>query len=211
MHRVRARDYGVAMTLTEKPVSTASSHRGKWVIGASVALMLVAGGIGGATYYFDSVPVVETAVAHPVVEVAAIPEPVVNAFVAAVDPDFYESTDSLLTRRFAVLAAGEGDESSLRARVMARKFESMYAKPEILERYLNRAGYGRGATGLVAAARTYFQKAPAQLTVAEAAFLAVQVHPDRPAAEDGWKQVLATMVERGWLSTAERDGLVFPG
>ncbi|MBO3738598.1 transglycosylase domain-containing protein [Actinoplanes flavus] len=94
---------------------------------------------------------------------------------------------------------------------MANKAESAYAKEEILDRYLNRADYGRGAVGLVAAAQTYFQKPATSLTLAEAALLAVRLHPGRPEPRAGWDEVLGTMVERGWLTTADRDGLTYPG
>ncbi|MGF1598789.1 MAG: transglycosylase domain-containing protein [Acidimicrobiales bacterium] len=46
------------------------------------------------------------------------------------------------------------------------------AKRDILTRYLNRAYFGRGASGVAAAARAYFGKDVGELTVAEAAFLA---------------------------------------
>jgi hypothetical protein len=180
------------------------------IVGASVVLLLTAGSIGGASYYYDSVPLPESSVAYPVVPVSELPSAVVNAFVAAVDPDFYESTTSLITRRYTVLAAGSGEESAWRTRIMANKAESTYTKTEILDRYLNRADFGRGAVGLVAAAQTYFNKPATQLTVAEAALLAVQVHPGRPQPKAGWEQVLDTMVERGWLSRTERGSLTFP-
>jgi len=179
------------------------------VVAISMVLVLVAGGVTAATYYYDSVPLVEDTVSYPVVAVAQLAPPVGNAFVAAVDPDFYGSDDSLITRRYVAIVGDEG--SSWRTRIMVKKAEAGYTKAEILDRYLNRAGYGRGAVGLVAAAQTYFHKPAAQLTVAEAAFLAVQLHPDRPEPKAGWEKVLDTMVERGWLSPAERDGLAFPG
>ncbi|GLY04143.1 hypothetical protein Acsp01_45220 [Actinoplanes sp. NBRC 101535] len=178
------------------------------VVGASIALALVAGGTTGAAYYYDSVPLVESAVGYPVVTVS---DDAAHAFVAAVDPDFYASNDSLITRRYVVLAAGAGEESSLRARIMARKAESAYTKVEILDRFLNRADYGRGATGLVAAAQVYFQKAPEQLTVAEAAFLAVQLDPAATDQQAAWNAVLDTMVDLGWLTAADRGGQAFPG
>jgi penicillin-binding protein 1A len=46
------------------------------------------------------------------------------------------------------------------------------AKEEILTRYLNRAYFGRGASGVQAAARTYFDKDVGELDVPESAFLA---------------------------------------
>ncbi len=195
------------------PVAAVPSRRRgrRLAVGISIVLLLAAGGAATLTYYYDSVPLVENNVSHPVVPVTELPPPVANAFVAAVDPDFYVSDDSLITRRYTVLASGADDESRWRTWVMANKAEASYAKTEILDRYLNRADYGRGAVGLVAAAQTYFRKPAAQLTVAEAASLAVQLHPDRPEPKAGWEQVLDTMVERGWLSTAERHRLTFPG
>ncbi|MEU8664332.1 transglycosylase domain-containing protein [Actinoplanes philippinensis] len=179
------------------------------VIGVSIALLLGAGGVTGATYYYDSVPLAESTVTYPVVTVAELPPTVANAFVAAVDPGFYSSDDSPLTRRYVEIAAGA--EPGLRTRIMAGKAEAAYPKEEILERFLNRADYGRGAIGLVAAARTYFQKAPAQLSVPEAALLAVQLDPDHPAPKPAWDQVLDTMVDRGWLSPGARDTFTYPG
>jgi transglycosylase-like protein len=203
------------MTLAElaPPVAVPPSpRRGRWLaLIVAVVLLLVAGSVTAITAYYDSVPLFESDVSYPVVPVAELPPPVADAFVAAVDPDFSTSDDSLITRRYAVIAAGAGEQSGLRTRIMTDKAEAAYTKAEILDRYLNRADYGRGAVGLVAAARTYFQKPAAQLTVAEAALLAVQLHPDRPAPRAGWEQVLDTMVERGWLSRADRDRLTFPG
>ena len=147
------------------------------VAGLAIALLLWAGGATTLTYYFDSVPLPEDTVSYPVVPVAELPPAVANAFVAAIDPDFYADGASLITRRYVVLAAGAGEQSGWRTWVMARKAEAAYSKTEILERYLNRADYGRGAVGLAAAAQTYFQKPAAQLTVAEAAVLAEQLHP----------------------------------
>ena len=195
------------------PVPAAPPRRldQRLVIGVASVLLLVAAGITAATYYYDSVPLVENDISYPVVPVATLRPAVANAFVAAVDPDFYESDDSLITRRYTTIAAGAGEESGLRTRVLVHKAEAGYTKAEILDRYLNRADYGRGAVGLVAAAQTYFAKPATQLTVAEAALLAVQLHPDRPAPRAGWEQVLDTMVERGWVSPAERNGLTFPG
>lgn len=192
------------------PASPPHHHGRRLALGVAIVLLLVSGGTIAATYYYDSVDVVESNVSYPVVAVAELPAPVVNAFVAAVDPDFYTSSDSLITRRYMVIASGAGEVSGWRARVMTHKAEAAYTKAEILDRYLNRADYGRGAVGLVAAAQTYFHKPAAQLTVAETVLLAVQLHPDRPAPKAGWEQVLDTMVEHGWLSQAERKSLTFP-
>ncbi|GAA1648346.1 transglycosylase domain-containing protein [Actinoplanes couchii] len=180
------------------------ARRRRLLVGVSAALLLAAGGVVGATTYFDSVPLAEDTVAYP-----AVPDPVATVFVAAVDPDFYESSDSLITRRYVEILSGE--PSGLRTRVMARKAESEYSKAEILARYLGRADFGDGTAGLEAAAQARFQKPAGQLTVAEAAVLAVALHPDRPSERAGWEQVLDTMVENGWLTAADRNGLFFPG
>jgi membrane carboxypeptidase/penicillin-binding protein PbpC len=152
---------------------------------------------------------VEHDISYPVVPMTELPPAVAAAFVAAVDPDFHASGDSLITRRYVVIASGV--ESGPRTRIMVNKAETTYTKAEILDRYLNRADYGRGAVGLVAAAQTYFGKPATQLTVAEAALLAVQLHPGRPAPRAGWEQVLDTMVERGRLAPAERNRLTYAG
>jgi membrane peptidoglycan carboxypeptidase len=195
------------------PVSALPSRRRgqRLAVGVSIVLLLWAGAATAFTYYYDSVALVENNVSYPVVPVAELSPPVTNAFVAAVDPDFYAANNSLITRRYTVIASGADEASGWRTRIMASKAEASYTKAEILDRYLNRADYGRGAVGLVAAAQTYFHKPATQLTVAEAALLAVQLHPDRPAPKAGWEQVLDTMVERNWLNPADRNRLTFPG
>ena len=57
--------------------------------------------------------------------------------------------------------------------VLAMRLERAVDKHEILEQYLNRAFYGNGAYGIEAAARAYFDKPAAALSVGEATLLAV--------------------------------------
>ncbi|MEO3777394.1 transglycosylase domain-containing protein [Micromonospora sp. B11E3] len=54
----------------------------------------------------------------------------------------------------------------------ATALEQRLSKDEILNRYLNIAYFGSGAYGIAAASQRYFGKAPADLTLAEAALLA---------------------------------------
>jgi penicillin-binding protein 1C len=54
----------------------------------------------------------------------------------------------------------------------ALRLERMMDKNAILEQYLNRAPYGNQLFGIQAASKYYFDKPAAQLTIAEAAFLA---------------------------------------
>jgi 1A family penicillin-binding protein len=60
----------------------------------------------------------------------------------------------------------------LREALIAIWLETHLSKDEILTRYLNRVYLGDGAYGMAAAARLYFNKRPADLTLAEAAMLA---------------------------------------
>ncbi|WP_430782713.1 transglycosylase domain-containing protein [Actinoplanes sp. G11-F43] len=196
------------MTITEQ---AAPARRGRRIVlGVAAVVILGAGAAIAATTYYDSVALVESTVSHPAVVVADLPRPVSDAFVAAVDPDFYESNDSLLTRRYVAIEADTGEQSGPRIWVMARKAESTYAKTEILDRYLNRADFG-GAIGLATAAQARFQKPAAQLTVAEAAVLAALLHPDAPSPRAGWEQILDTMADKGWLTVTDRNALTYPG
>lgn len=178
--------------------------RRRLAVGVSVALLLWAACATSFTYVYDRVPLPEHTVS-----LGAVPAAVTHAFVAALDPDFYDSGDSLVTRRYVTAVAGE--QSRWRTWVLVNKAEDAYSRDDILHRYLDRADYGRGAVGLAAAARASFGKPAEELTVAEAAVLAVRLHPDRPAPEAGWARVLDTMVERGWLTATARAGLSFPG
>jgi penicillin-binding protein 1A len=60
----------------------------------------------------------------------------------------------------------------LREASLAIKVERRFEKDEILERYLNTVYFGRGAYGVQAAARAYFDKDVTELDIGEAAFLA---------------------------------------
>nr|BFE70709.1 hypothetical protein GCM10020092_040100 [Actinoplanes digitatis] len=185
--------YCVAMTLADTATHDHEAvsalpprrRRRRLVLGVAIVLLLVSGGVIAGTYYYDTVPLVESNVSYPVVPVAELPPPVVNAFVAAVDPDFYVSDHSLITRRYTVIASGGGEKSYWRTWVMADKAEESYTKTEILDRYLNRADYGRGAVGLDAAARTYFAKL-GRATDRCRVGVARGAAPPRPARAEGW-------------------------
>lgn len=72
---------------------------------------------------------------------------------------YLDRTDISLERKFNEMA-------------LAWQFEKKYSKDEILEMYLNTIYFGSNAYGVEAAARTYFDKEPNELTLAEAALLA---------------------------------------
>ncbi len=93
---------------------------------------------------------------------------------------------------------------------LAGDLERMLTKDEILDLYLNRIYLGAGAYGLDAAARTYFNKNPADLTLAESAMLAsFPKAPSRYAqqlqsvqAKERQHYVLDQMVEAGFITAA---------
>ncbi|WBB53987.1 transglycosylase domain-containing protein [Verrucosispora sp. WMMD573] len=94
----------------------------------------------------------------------------------------------------------------------ANALEQRLSKDEILNRYLNIAYFGSGAYGVAAASQRYFSKAPADLTLAEAALLAGLVQSpeayspidgDADAALERRGYVLDSMVETGAI-TAEQ-------
>jgi penicillin-binding protein 1A len=96
---------------------------------------------------------------------------------------------------------------------LALTMERRFTKDEILELYLNHIYLGAGAYGIEAAARTYFDKPAAELTVAEAATLAAlpqapsAYNPRRnPRAAEGRRQiVLDWMAETGAITRAEAE------
>src|SRR5262249_29657463 len=101
----------------------------------------------------------------------------------------------------------------LREMVAAGRIERVLSKDAILEQYLNRVYYGHGAWGAEAAARFYFGKPAAALSLGEAAFLAVL--PRGPEAYDPFRHldaalrrrahILGEMQEAGLADAAGRD------
>ena len=97
--------------------------------------------------------------------------------------------------------------------VLAVAIEQRYSKDQILTMYLNRVYFGHGAYGIGAAAKTYFDKAPKDLTPAQAAFLAGLIQaptaydpvPHYDLARERELYVLQGMVATGKLSSSEAE------
>jgi penicillin-binding protein 1C len=97
--------------------------------------------------------------------------------------------------------------------VVAGRLERVLSKREIFEQYLNRVYYGNGAWGAEAAARFYFGKPAAALSLGEGAFLAVL--PRGPVAYDPFRHfeaaiarrrhILGLMQDAGLITAAARD------
>lgn len=99
----------------------------------------------------------------------------------------------------------------LREQQAAREMERRYNKEQILEAFLNQIAFGRGAYGIEMAARQYFGKGAAELTLAEAASLAsmpkspVQYDPSRYPDRNRTRRntVLALMTQQGYITAAQ--------
>lgn len=172
------------------------------------------------------------------VELDLLPDHVAQAFIAIEDQRFYEHSGidlrGTLRAVFANLRAGatvQGGstitmqlvknlvltpERSMRRKIqemrLAWQLERRLSKDEILQLYLNRIYFGANAYGIEAAARRYFQKSAAELTIAEAAMLAaLPKAPSRldptsnlSAARQRAAIVLEAMEEAGFITAEQR-------
>ncbi|HWC12808.1 MAG TPA: transglycosylase domain-containing protein, partial [Acidimicrobiales bacterium] len=125
---------------------------------------------------------------------------------------------STITQQYVKNAfVGGGHERTLSRKlkeaIVAVKVESKYSKQEILERYLNTVYFGRGAYGIQAAAKAYYDKDAAQLDLKESAYLVGlirtpsegDVATDPLLAEDLRTIVLNAMVEQRSITRAQAD------
>lgn len=127
-----------------------------------------------------------------------IPDNLKKAFIAVEDSDFYKhpgvDAKGIMRALWKNIAAGrmrQGGSTitqqlarnhfNLRKRTLQRKvqefllaleIERRYTKDEILEMYLNEIYFGERAYGIKVAAKTYFNKEPGNLSLAECALLA---------------------------------------
>jgi membrane peptidoglycan carboxypeptidase len=181
------------------------------------------------------------------VNIDQVPVQVRNAVMAAEDRDFYTNPGfsfsgfaralknnlfggdlqggSTITQQY-VKNALVGDARSgiggvvrkAKELVISTKMTSEWSKDQVLQAYLNIIYFGRGAYGISAAAKAYFDKPVEQLNVAEGALLAALIQQpstldpavDHDGAVKRWNWVLDGMVSIGALSKDERDKQVFP-
>ncbi len=162
-----------------------------------------------------------------------IPTAMQQALVAIEDHDFYRhgavDMGGILRATFVNISAGEivqggstltqqlaknmflSQEQTMSRKVYEVMFslmlEDKFSKDQILEMYFNTTYFGNGATGITAAARSYFGKTPAEMNLAECTVIASL--PYAPSAlnpyenPEGCKKrqhlVLDTMVKRGFI------------
>ncbi|KQU04538.1 penicillin-binding protein [Rhodococcus sp. Leaf7] len=178
------------------------------------------------------------------VEIGQIPEHVRNAVLSAEDRDFYSNPgfsvtgfaraarDNVLGRDSAgggstitqqyVKNALVGSERTLtrkmRELVISSKMARQWTKDDILAAYLNTIYFGRGAYGIAAASKAYFDKPVEQLSVEEGAVLAATIQqpsgldPENnlTGAQSRWNYVLDGMVTMGALDQTQRQAMQYP-
>lgn len=176
------------------------------------------------------------------VSIEAIPKRVVKAFLAAEDKNFYNHPGidfvslasavvinvknygtgrrpvgaSTITQQVAknfLLTNEVSIDRKAKEAILSFRIERALTKDRILELYLNEIYLGFGSYGVAAAALNYFDKPLAELTVAEAAYLAAlpkapnNYHPTRrhEAAVGRRNWVIGQMRENGWVTEAEAE------
>ncbi|MEV4907893.1 transglycosylase domain-containing protein [Streptomyces albidoflavus] len=189
-----------------------------------------------------------------IVDIEEIPESMQNAVVAAENATFWDDNgvDPMGIARAAFNMAMGGSTQSgstitqqyvkntylSQEQTLKRKFTELLisvkvggveSKQTILAGYLNTAYYGRGAYGIEAAARAYYDKPALELDTSESAFLAATLNGPNlydPAGGQGpgasakenteratnrWKFALRRMVEIGKLDQSTRQDILDKG
>lgn len=173
------------------------------------------------------------------VQVASLPPHVIDAVLATEDRRFYDHIGvdfrglgrafmanvqaggvvqggSTITQQLAKTSFLSHERSYRRKAqevIIALWLETWLTKDEILSRYLSSVYFGEGAYGLRAAARTYFDRQPQDLNLAQAAMLAGIIKapsalaPSRhlKRAQERAEVVLDNMVAAGKISQREAD------
>jgi penicillin-binding protein 1A len=125
---------------------------------------------------------------------------------------------NMLTGRAAECEGGVGGlfcalYTKLREALMAQRIEQALSKDRILELYLNQIYLGNRAYGVGAAALNYFDKPLSDLTIAEAAYLAIlpkgpanyQVPRHLERALERRNYAVGRMLERGYIDEAQAE------
>ena len=125
----------------------------------------------------------------------------------------------MLTGRAAECSGGIGGlfcalYTKVREGLVAQRIERVLDKDRILELYLNEIYLGNRAYGVAAAALNYFNKPLSELTVSEAAYLAIlpkgpanyQLPRHHDRAIDRRNYAIGRMLERGYITAEQADG-----
>lgn len=178
------------------------------------------------------------------IPIEQVPEHVIQAFISAEDKDFYKhggvdfvSLAKTMVRNVSRATSGQrlaggstitqqvaknfitGDaftvERKIREAFIAWRLERDLSKDDILELYLNEIFFGLRAYGLAEASLAYYDKAVADLTVSEAAYLASVIKgPSNYEPDDSEElkrgmgrraYVLDQMAENGYITAEEAE------
>ncbi|WP_406294245.1 transglycosylase domain-containing protein [Streptomyces sp. NBC_00624] len=182
-----------------------------------------------------------------IVDLAEVPKEVQHTFVAAENKTFYKDQGVDLkgtARGILNTLSGKGKQGGstitqqyvknyyltqdptvsrkLKELVISLKVDQKKDKNYILAGYINTAYYGRGASGIQAAAQAYYGVDAKDLNVSQGAYLAallqapsqydwaVATPTGRRLVKERWAYTLDNMVEMHWLDQAQRDTLKFP-
>ncbi|SCY57264.1 Membrane carboxypeptidase (penicillin-binding protein) [Streptomyces sp. 136MFCol5.1] len=182
-----------------------------------------------------------------IVDLAEVPKEVQHTFVAAENKTFYKDKGVDLrgtARGIFNTLSGKGKQGGstitqqyvknyyltqdptvsrkLKELVISLKVDQKKDKNYILAGYINTAYYGRGASGIQAAAQAYYGVDAKDLNVSQGAYLAallqapsqydwaVATPTGRRLVKERWAYTLDNMVEMHWLDQAQRDTLKFP-
>ncbi|WP_329194964.1 transglycosylase domain-containing protein [Streptomyces sp. NBC_01435] len=182
-----------------------------------------------------------------IVDLAEVPLKVQHTFVAAENKSFYDDKGVDLkgtARGLLNTLSGKGKQGGstitqqyvknyyltqdptisrkLKELVISLKVDSKKSKEYILAGYINTAYYGRGASGIQAAAQAYYGVDAKDLNVSQGAYLASVLQAPsqydwqsatptgKKLVKERWGYTLDNMVEMHWLDKAERDKLTFP-
>ncbi|MER7806642.1 transglycosylase domain-containing protein [Streptomyces sp900116325] len=182
-----------------------------------------------------------------IVDLAEVPKEVQHTFVAAENKTFYKDQGVDLkgtARGILNTLSGKGKQGGstitqqyvknyyltqdptvsrkLKELVISLKVDQKKDKNYILAGYINTAYYGRGASGIQAAAQAYYGVDAKDLDVSQGAYLAallqapsqydwaVATPTGRRLVKERWAYTLDNMVEMHWLDKAQRDTLKFP-
>ena len=157
-----------------------------------------------------------------------------DALIASEDKDFYKHGGFSLGGYVRALVTRTGGGSTLTQQLVKntlltddhsylRKYQELfmsiaveqnYTKDQILDMYLNSVFYGENAFGVEEAAKVYFNKTPAELTLAESAMLVgvlpapsayspISGNPDY--AKQRQTTVLSRMVTNGFITEQEKQ------
>lgn len=181
------------------------------------------------------------------VDLAEVPKDVQHTFVAAENKSFYQDKGVDLkgtARGILNTLTGKGKQGGstitqqyvknyyltqdptisrkLKELVISLKVDQRYEKNDILAGYINTSYYGRGASGIQAAAQAYYGVDAKDLDVSQGAYLAALLQAPsqydwavasptgKRLVKERWGYTLDNMVEMHWLDKAKRDTLKFP-